>query len=256
MPDDRRPDPRPEELFKPVLELALSGEMPQSSGLVIPEAFHNAALKATAEILLCLNGLGGDECGSCKMWDGDSHPDLVVIGSTGKPPGIDDCRTLKESISLKPVVAPCRLAVIHGADRFSLPAANSLLKIAEEPPSKGRLFFLFGEDNMLPTLRSRLRLVTVRDEDRLEPTPPPQTAGEFVKWMKKTRKSKIEDIIFEIESWGSCLVAEGLYDKAAAVENIRLIARRGKINAAMAQDLLFLALMEGIDCGEFLDDIW
>ncbi|MEA3508608.1 MAG: hypothetical protein U9R40_06800, partial [Synergistota bacterium] len=125
MPDDRRPDSHLEALLEPVLELALSGDMPQSSGLVIPEAFHNEALKATAKILLCLNGLGGDDCGSCKMWDGDSHPDLVVLGSPGKPPGIADCRTLKESISLKPVVARCRLAVIHGAERFSLPAANS-----------------------------------------------------------------------------------------------------------------------------------
>jgi DNA polymerase-3 subunit delta' len=49
---------------------------------------------------------------------------------------------------------------LYGCDRLSLPAGNSLLKITEEPPEKGRILLFLEEDNLIPTLRSRLVIFT------------------------------------------------------------------------------------------------
>jgi hypothetical protein len=56
--------------------------------------------------------------------------------------------------------APYRVFVLDGADRMTVPAANALLKLLEEPPATTR-FLLIAElpHLVLPTIRSRCGLV-------------------------------------------------------------------------------------------------
>jgi len=93
--------------------------------------------------------------------DEGTHPDFLVI----RPPddkdiGIDQIRSMIESVGSYPMFAPCKVVMIENADRLTGAAANATLKILEEPPHTVR-FYLLAESprSLLPTIRSRCGLV-------------------------------------------------------------------------------------------------
>jgi DNA polymerase-3 subunit delta' len=69
-------------------------------------------------------------------------------------------RALLETVYLKPIAARYKVAVIAGADRLNVQAANAFLKTLEEPPDRSVLLLLTTEPSrVIETVRSRcLRL--------------------------------------------------------------------------------------------------
>jgi len=107
------------------------------------------------------------QCSNCKQIQAGSHPDLFVVqkpdGAKELPirllVGDTDSRGregLCHDLSLRPMSAGRRVAVIDDAETMGEAGANSLLKTLEEPPV-GSIMFLIApsEDRMLPTIRSR-----------------------------------------------------------------------------------------------------
>jgi DNA polymerase-3 subunit delta' len=80
---------------------------------------------------------------------------------------IDAFRDLKGKLGLGPADEPFKVVVIADADRLTIPAANSILKMLEEPP-KNWIFILTASDSsrLLPTILSRCM------EIKLAPIPP------------------------------------------------------------------------------------
>ena len=76
------------------------------------------------------------------------------------------------SLSMRPMTASRRIAVIDDAQTMSREAANALLKTLEEPPPGSVLFLITSSaDAILPTIRSRCQPVTfapLGDEDVAE----------------------------------------------------------------------------------------
>ena len=74
--------------------------------------------------------------------------------------GIEEARAIKEFLFLTPLKSSRRLAIVEDGDALTPEAQNALLKIAEEPPNSA-LFLIIAkrEENILPTLRSRLQRV-------------------------------------------------------------------------------------------------
>jgi DNA polymerase-3 subunit delta' len=130
-----------------------------------------------AECLLCerhsdaeLESCG--QCPSCQQVKARTHPDLILIS----PPegksilpiklivGEDDTRGkegLCHDLSLRPMSARRRVAIIDEADWMNDEAANALLKTLEEPPPASVLILIAsGADGLLPTIRSRCQIVT------------------------------------------------------------------------------------------------
>ena len=105
-----------------------AGNIPHCRAISAPTEWHNEIIQKLAEIIL----------GSFRL----SHPDLLIAGSLEKAPDIDTCRNLINDIALKPMESKKRLGVIMCADKLLLPAANSLLKLSEEPPEHAYLLFL------------------------------------------------------------------------------------------------------------------
>jgi DNA polymerase-3 subunit delta' len=103
-----------------------------------------------------------DECPSCKKIENDSHPDIhwARPESKSRVVTIDQTRELMREIQLKPAEAVHKVAVIVGADRLNIQAANAFLKTLEEPPPKSVLILLSTEpQRILETILSRcLRL--------------------------------------------------------------------------------------------------
>jgi len=87
-----------------------------------------------------------------------THPDFLTFPPDGplRQITIEQMRLLKERAQFKPLHGTRRVFLIDHIDRANEQAANSLLKILEEPPE--HLILLLAAENaydLLPTIRSR-----------------------------------------------------------------------------------------------------
>ena len=87
-----------------------------------------------------------------------SHPDFLTFSPDGplRQITIQQMRLLKDRAPLKPLKGSWRVFLIDGIDRANESAANSLLKVLEEPPP--HLLLILTARNpydLLPTIRSR-----------------------------------------------------------------------------------------------------
>jgi len=87
-----------------------------------------------------------------------THPDFLTFPPDGPLAqiSIDQVRTLKEQAQFAPAEGRGRLFLVDRADRIDFAAANSLLKVLEEPPPY--LTIVLTAENaydLLPTVRSR-----------------------------------------------------------------------------------------------------
>ncbi|MDD2496782.1 MAG: hypothetical protein PHT78_04715 [Desulfitobacteriaceae bacterium] len=123
----------------------------------------------TAMAVNCLFPVGGYACGEClacrKIRYGN-HPDVVIVEPRGASLKIDQIREVQRAISFKHFEGRYKIVILLDANKMTLEAANSLLKVLEEPPS-GTLFILIAEngDNILPTVLSRCQAVKAGRKD-------------------------------------------------------------------------------------------
>ena len=105
-----------------------------------------------------------------------SHPDLRLIhrelndkGKLSQDISVDQIRALTEFFTMKPALGGWRIGIIDAIDETNKSGANALLKTLEEPPPKCVLFLInHGREPILPTIRSRcrvLRLSVLAEED-------------------------------------------------------------------------------------------
>lgn len=100
------------------------------------------------------------QCPSCRQAAQGRHPDLVTVAADGASLKIDQIRALQQEAALAPYYGGARVFLIEEAERLTAEAANSLLKILEEPPA-GTVFVLTAASPhaLLPTIVSRCRLL-------------------------------------------------------------------------------------------------
>ena len=91
-----------------------------------------------------------------------THPDLVVLATEGVTIRIDAARDAVQRASLSPASSRHRVVVVEDADRMVERTSNTLLKALEEPP-EDTVWILCapGESDLLPTIRSRVRTVSL-----------------------------------------------------------------------------------------------
>jgi DNA polymerase III subunit delta' len=103
-----------------------------------------------------------DECPSCRKIENGTHADIHWARPESKSRiiTVEQTRELMQQIQLKPTEARHKVAVIVGADRLNVQAANAFLKTLEEPPANSVLILLSTEPSrILETILSRcLRL--------------------------------------------------------------------------------------------------
>ncbi|TYL49955.1 DNA polymerase III subunit delta' [Nocardioides sp. BGMRC 2183] len=120
----------------------------------------NAAI-AFAAALQCPQG-GCGQCHQCHTVLTGSHADVAVIRTEKLTIGVKDVRELVRKAALTPMGDRWQILIVEDADRLTEQACNALLKAIEEP--NGRTVWMLCTptvDDMLPTIRSRCRLVTL-----------------------------------------------------------------------------------------------
>ncbi|NLL37398.1 MAG: DNA polymerase III subunit delta' [Fretibacterium sp.] len=230
-----------------------AGDVGHCRAVSAPAEWHPALLTALARLYLCSAGTGQDACPGCSAWSSGTHPDLLVAGQPDRPPNIDECRTLVRELALRPVSAPRRLGVVPSADRLLLPAANSLLKVAEEPPSHACVLFLLEGGGLLPTLRSRARFTVLAAPDFTEGTPVPEGDAAWLDWLRGQKGPEVPALLAQ---WATHALRGRDLGLAARADRLRLMAEQGKLSEPMLCDLLILAIKEELPFEHIFDDLW
>ena len=104
------------------------------------------------------------QCRSCRRILEGKHADVTSIGLDSKAEiGIDDIRVLQRIANLPPYEGKYKVFIIDDAEYLSTEAANSLLKILEEPPqSVVWLLLVADEEHLLPTIISRCQRLELK----------------------------------------------------------------------------------------------
>ncbi len=96
------------------------------------------------------------KCACCQAVRQGKNLDLMVIEPDGANIKIEQIRALKHQAAMTSYSGYCRVCIIDGADRMTQEAANSLLKLLEEPPSNFIMILTaVSQNKILPTLQSR-----------------------------------------------------------------------------------------------------
>lgn len=89
----------------------------------------------------------------------EANPDYLFVkreSKTAKNIAVDQVRSMQEFLYKTSVISGQKIAIIYAADQMNLNAANSCLKILEEPPASVHIFLLTENPaGLLPTIRSR-----------------------------------------------------------------------------------------------------
>jgi DNA polymerase III subunit delta' len=127
-----------------------------------PGSGRSVAARAFAAALQCPRG-GCGTCHECHTALSGAHPDVNLVVPQGLHLRLDETREIVLASYRAPSLGRWHVTLIEDADRMEERTGNALLKALEEPPPRG-VFLLCAPtpDDLLPTIRSRCRLVTLR----------------------------------------------------------------------------------------------
>ncbi|MBL0767509.1 DNA polymerase III subunit delta' [Sphingopyxis sp. DHUNG17] len=166
-------------------EAWLGGRMHHAWLLAGPQGMGKAAFAHRAARFLVTHGRAGaggagslDDPGdpaAAKLVDAGNHPELISLARQPKDKSkdlarnitIDQVRQMIRRLHLSLSLGDWRVVIIDAVDDLETDGANALLKTLEEPPAQ-TLFLLVSHSpgRLLPTIRSRCRIVRFQPVDR------------------------------------------------------------------------------------------
>ena len=100
-----------------------------------------------------------EKCRNCKLIEQEEFPDVTMIKPQNQVIKTERIRELVSQFSQSGIENQRQVFIIEQAEKMHVNAANSLLKVIEEPQSEIYIFFLTDdEEQMLPTIRSRTQI--------------------------------------------------------------------------------------------------
>jgi DNA polymerase-3 subunit delta' len=101
-----------------------------------------------------------DRCAVCQRIDRGVYPDLHLVAPQGQAIKIDQIRQLQAMLTLQAYEGRMKVALLDDAEKLTIEAANSLLKILEEPPAETLFILLCQNLGGLPaTVTSRAQVL-------------------------------------------------------------------------------------------------
>ncbi|MDR1204727.1 MAG: hypothetical protein LBL26_04500 [Peptococcaceae bacterium] len=236
----------------------------RESALILAQSLNCACLTE--------DGFPCGVCPDCRKTSQGTHPDLTWILPDEASMKIGQVRPLREIAQRKPLEGATKVIVLEDARKLTDQAANSLLKLLEEPPRATVLILLTLKiENMLPTILSRCWQVPFGESAaRLEPETGlrileslPASLLEAFRWAASLdkEKDKLEPVLEAMEEiyrnrmvqavsgggpWDplTCCEAQGLIREA-----LWMLSRN--VNALLVLESLFLDLRKIERAGRF-----
>jgi DNA polymerase-3 subunit delta' len=99
-------------------------------------------------------------CPSCKAINAGNFPDVIEVSPEKDVIKIDQMRILRKIAYLKPMMGKKRVFVVVDADKMTEEAANSLLKVLEEPPLFSYIILVAQNPFLImSTIKSRCQIL-------------------------------------------------------------------------------------------------
>ena len=118
--------------------------------------------KFLSKSLFCTDKVGVlpcEKCRNCKLIEEEEFPDVTMIKPINQIIKTERIRELVGQFSQAGIESKQQVFIIEQAEKMHPNAANSLLKVIEEPQSEAYIFFLTSdEEKILPTIRSRTQI--------------------------------------------------------------------------------------------------
>ncbi len=120
---------------------------------------------AFAQALFCMEdpGRACGTCQDCRRIEAGNHPDMTIVPPEAGRIKIDQVRRLKERFALQSYEGSWKAGIVVGAETMTVEAANSLLKLLEEPSGQAVIMLLSTSPSMLlPTIVSRCQRIAMK----------------------------------------------------------------------------------------------
>jgi DNA polymerase III subunit delta' len=125
----------------------------------------NAAIAFAAALQCVQESPDAKGCGTCPQCHtvlAGSHADVTLVRTAKLSLGVGEVRDLVKRAAMRPVGLGWQIIIVEDADRLTEQACNALLKAIEEPtPRTVWMLCTPTIEDVLPTIRSRCRLVTL-----------------------------------------------------------------------------------------------
>ena len=122
-----------------------------------------------AKGLFCTDKVGVlpcEKCRNCKLIEQGEFPDVTLIKPVNQVIKTERIRELVGQFSQAGIESQQQVFIIDQAEKMHPNAANSLLKVIEEPQSEVYIFFLTSdEEKILPTIRSRTQIFHFKKQE-------------------------------------------------------------------------------------------
>lgn len=140
-----------------------------------PGSGRSTAARAFAAALQCTGPSPGcGECKPCRDVLSGAHPDVVRLATEKLIITIEEAKGLIGEAQRRPWTGRWRVILVEDADRMAERTTNVLLKSIEEPPEQTVWILCTpSAEDVLPTIRSRCRLTTLR-------VPPAQAVADLL----------------------------------------------------------------------------
>ncbi|MEJ2103123.1 MAG: DNA polymerase III subunit gamma/tau [Ignavibacteriaceae bacterium] len=185
-----------------------------------------------AKTLNCENRKNSEPCNECEMCKSIQNSQLIDIieidGASNR--GIDEIRTLRESVKYAPTRGKYKVYIIDEVHMLTKESFNAFLKTLEEPPEHIIFIFATTDVHKVPlTIISRCQRYDFR---RI----PLEKIKETLKMIAEKEKIKIDDKTLTIiakKADGALRDAESYFDQVVAFS-------KGKINSELVSQMLNL----------------
>lgn len=182
------------------------------------------------------------------------HPDFLILEGENSIT-IGQVRDLEKELALKPYSEPVKIALIHQAEKLTLPAQNALLKTLEEPPANSLIILTAPKANfLLPTIVSRCQIIRLKIEEEINCQEEivskilKSGVGERLKIASLYSPNKVQAIEFSQQlllAWRKMMINQ---PSAKMARKIRLIQKtllmlQANVNPVLATGNLLLSLL-------------
>ena len=158
--------------------------------------------------------------------------ELISVGNKQGIIGIEEIKNLHKKMFLKAFSGKKKVCILWGVEKMNSQAANSFLKILEEPPNN-TYFFLIAENTelVLPTLLSRCQQITLGPIN-----------SEALRGIIPDKKLNIDQIILQAE--GDYNLLKGFLEDSRNVKYEELLVKglrlafKAKGNKSIVGDLI------------------